>query len=84
MDDLIKSQPGKYIDPKVVGTEADNILNSIFGEKLKARRYVTDDMKKTLIESWQKEILPRFRSYGIKISNWKDQCFSQVGLQVKS
>ncbi len=51
MDDLIKSQPGKYIDPKVVGTEADNILNSIFGETLKARRYVTDDMKKTLIES---------------------------------
>ena len=81
---IIKDNPGKYIASTDVGSEADNVLNSIFGKKIEPSRYLTKDMQKTLIESWTKYILPRLRSMGIKISDWKTQCFSQVGLQIKS
>lgn len=82
-DELDEKFPGKYINPKDVGTEADNIFNSVFGEKLKPAKRL-GKYREYLQESWIKEVLPQLKSQGLKVSNWKEQCFNQVGLQTRT
>lgn len=74
------------VKPTDVGSEADDVLNTIFnGKKPKPRNYVSDDMAQKIKSSWETLIKPYFINRAkIKISDPQNQYKSQFGVQTKS